>query len=348
MNQAGFQVTLICSYTPQLNDIIAREGIEYVSIPFKRKIQILYDIYSLIKLIITLHALKPKIVNVSTPKASLIGMIASFITMVPFRIYLIRGLRYETFNGLQKMIYVLIEKLICLLSTNIVSISNSIRETVLNDKICTPEKISVLLKGSSNGININSFFKSDYQLIQKPSNTLMLGYVGRLCEDKGTPELIKIYNKIAELNSFKIQLLIVGEFDSTSKFRHDYEEIIINNRNIHKTGFVDNVYSYLRLMDIFIFPSKREGFGNAIIEASLTKLPIVAFDIPGVRDAVINKFTGLLSPSNNLSDFINNVQVYIDNPELRIQHGLNGYKWVIENFDRNKILTEWQSYYNSL
>lgn len=347
-SQAGYRVVLISSKSSAVHEIISREEIEFKPIPFKRKINIPYDVYSLIKLIVTLYKLKPDIVNISTPKASLLGMIASYITMVPIRIYLIRGLRYETLTGLTKVLYIYLEKLICLMSTNIVSISNSIKDLLIRDNICKYSKINILLKGSSNGINLKTFFHPVISLLQKPPNTLIIGYVGRLCTDKGTPELIRIFKNLEAHNKIKIILLIVGDFDSTNKFKRDFDAIIAKDKNIIKTGFVDNVYSYLKIMDIFIFPSKREGFGNAIIEASLSKLPIVAFDIPGVRDAVINNSTGLLAAPNNLPDIINKVQHYIDNPNLRLDHGLNGHKWVIDNFDRNKILKEWLFYYETL
>src|SRR4029079_4183324 len=99
MASKGFNVSLITSPSNELEEIQEREGVSIFPLQIQREIHPASDVSSLFHLIAKLRELKPDIVNASTPKAGLLGMLAAKFIRVPIRIYVLRGLRAETKKG---------------------------------------------------------------------------------------------------------------------------------------------------------------------------------------------------------------------------------------------------------
>jgi hypothetical protein len=104
LRNAGFRVTLISSPGELLERTAAREGVEAVALPMRREIAPLADLVSLLRLCWVLWRLKPDVAEFSTPKAGLLGSLASWFAGVPARVYMLRGLKLETSNGIKRTI----------------------------------------------------------------------------------------------------------------------------------------------------------------------------------------------------------------------------------------------------
>lgn len=128
-----YDVTLISSPSNQLKEIATRENVNYKGIKMNREIALFNDIKSLINLIIFFLKEKPTVVHCNTPKASLLGLIAAYITRVPNRIYYIHGLRYEGATGIKRKILVTMEKITCFCANKIIAVSFGVQEIAQND-----------------------------------------------------------------------------------------------------------------------------------------------------------------------------------------------------------------------
>src|SRR5690606_36544985 len=153
------------------------------------------------------------------------------------------------------------------------------------------EKISVLGKGSGDGFDVAKFQESPEIAIAKDElrerygiqkEHIVLGFVGRLTKDKGVNELVAAF-KLLSLGNEQLRLLIVGDYEDHDPVEESVKWEIENNPKIIKTGFLPDPVAYYHLMDIFVFLTKREGFGNVSIEAALCGLPVVASDVTGAR-----------------------------------------------------------------
>jgi glycosyltransferase involved in cell wall biosynthesis len=95
-------------------------------------------------------------------------------------------------------------------------------------------------------------------------------------------------------------------------------------------------------MDILTLPTYREGFPNTPLEAAAMQLPIVTTRIPGCIDAVQDGVTGMLVPPRNAQALAEAIRTYLNNPELRRQHGQAGRDRVLISFRQEAI---WDAFY---
>jgi glycosyltransferase involved in cell wall biosynthesis len=81
----------------------------------------------------------------------------------------------------------------------------------------------------------------------------------------------------------------------------------------------------------------QEGFGLVVVEAQGCACPVIASDVPAVRDTIIDGETGLLVQSGNVADLATRIEFLLDNPELALRLGTNGRRSAVERFDWDAV-----------
>jgi len=105
-----------------------------------------------------------------------------------------------------------------------------------------------------------------------------------------------------------------------------------------KVANSNEIANHVRNWDLQIFPSKREGFGTSIIEASASGVPTIAWDIVGVRDAIPPNLKNLLVPVTNIDRFVKHSLNYLKNP-IGERERSELSNWTRLNFDTNIVLS---------
>lgn len=340
-----FDVKLISSPGNNLDLMCKDEKVEGFAVKMKREISLFNDFKSLLKLIAIFSKLKPYIIHGSTPKAGLLSMIAGWCMRVPVRIYYLHGLRYHGTSGFKRKVLLSMEKVSCLFATNIFSVSYGVRESMLEDNI-TRKKINLIGNGSVNGIDTNYFspFKHDLPDLRDECEILpshfVFGYVGRIVEDKGINELVDAFKEVYKYNP-DARLLILGNFeDDLDPVRKDIKNEILSNPQIIFVGYQTDIRPYLKMMNVFVFPSYREGFGMSLLEAAAMEVPAISSDIIGCNEIIKEGYNGKLILPKSKDGLIKAMKDFIDDPELvkKMASVTRGY--MIKKYDQKKLWSE--------
>lgn len=318
-----YDVILMSSPSEELKEIANREGVKYKGLKIKRQIAFFHDIKSLVMLMYYFLVQNIHVLHCNTPKASLLGLLAGFLTRVPHRIYYIHGLRYEGFFGFKRKLLVVMEKIACFCATEIIAVSYGIKEKA--EKELTRKKVNIIHNGSANGIAIEDFINVDYndsetlKELNISEGDFVYGFVGRIVRDKGINELVHAFTRISETEP-KAKLLLVGFYeDELDPLREETKKEIKRNINIIEIGFQSDVKKYVSVMDVFVSPSYREGFGLSLLEANVMGKPVIVSRITGYSEIVRERINGfLISPKNKTELFetmlfvMNNKQILKD------------------------------------
>ena len=148
LEEAGFPTIMVSAPGKLLDDVTSSQGAGSVSIPMEREIRPLQDLVSLWKLYRTMRAIRPDVVDVSTPKAGLLGAMAALLVRVPCRVYTLRGLRMETATGGKRWILWLAERTACACSHLVVPVSESLRLRAIELHLVSPKKRARLETGA--------------------------------------------------------------------------------------------------------------------------------------------------------------------------------------------------------
>jgi glycosyltransferase involved in cell wall biosynthesis len=169
-----------------------------------------------------------------------------------------------------------------------------------------------------------------------PEEAPIVGFVGRLTKDKGIPELVGAYLTI-RTSIPELKLLLVGEMEGGDPLPPQTCHHLECEHGIFRTGFVQDSSDYYHVMDVFAFPSHREGFGNVTLEAHAAGKPIVAARATGAVDAVIDGVTGILVPVGDAGALARALAMVIGDRKLASDLGSAGRERVLRDFRQETI-----------
>jgi glycosyltransferase involved in cell wall biosynthesis len=355
LTRSGFDVQVICGEGERVEAVSAREGVPCHPIPLERELSAIRDSRALLALVYLLRQLRPDIVNASTPKAALLGLCAARLTAVPHRVYLLRGLRLETLGPVGRAGMAVIERVCSGLAHEVLCVSESLRATYVEQRLGPAHKCRVLGSGSSNGIDTRRFSRSA-ELERRAApiasalgllpNAPTLGFVGRPVQDKGIAELAKVFHRVrTELPA--AQLLLVGAGFAGDAECAEMTELR-QTPGVFVVPSVEDVAPYYCLMNVLVFPSYREGFPNVVLEASCAGLPVVGFDVTGVKDAIVHGRTGLVCALRDADALGSATLTYLRDPALAQSHGQAGAERARREFDRERVWAEVAGFYRGL
>lgn len=298
MERNGFEVHVVASPGPELNELGRTAVVQVHPVPMSREISFRHDLSGLLRWIMVIRRVRPDVVNVGTPKAALLGMIAAFILRVPVRVYVVRGLRYEGLLGMKRKLLIVVEKLICACSTEVVVVSRSVA-TSMHDAGISRSQLRLIGVGSSNGVDVPGWQDALARAksvtaaseLAIPSHHIVALFVGRVNRDKGVEMLIEML-KHADKIQLDMTLVVVGRIED-EKLAHELAEF---SKSVRIVGYRDDVEVFYSLCDVLVLPTRREGFPNVVLEAAATSTPAITTDSTGAVDSVIDGVTGFIVP----------------------------------------------------
>ncbi len=344
LTEQGYEIVVVSSDSPNADAFCRRNGIRFAPIEIPRSVSPI-KIAKVIKQLCTLiRKEKADAVFGHTPVGALCAMLAAKLCRVKNRVYYRHGVIYTTMQGLRRSIFKAEEKFVARLATSVISVSQSLSKLALDDSLNRAAKQQVIGHGTCGGIDAQNIFNPqliDEAKLHKLKSDLGLGdadivfgFCGRLCKDKGTPELVEAFEMFRRRHpDLKAKLLFIGKMDERDILQRSVKDAIAGSKDILLSGWISkyDIPYYYAMLDAFVFPSHREGFVISVLEASAMEKPVVVSRAHGCVDAIVEHETGEyieLSPAG----ICEGMELMLD-ADLRKRLGENGRKSVLRWYD---------------
>lgn len=193
-----------------------------------------------------------------------------------------------------------------------------------------------------NGVDLPLFIKKIEEsekkklaeMLNKKSGDVFVVTTGRLTHKNAVDDIISALVDLPK----NVSLIVVGKGEEGARLQKQANDLNVADR-VKFLGFIDykELPKYLSICDIFIRPSRSEGFGNSFIEAMAAGLPVVATPVGGIPDFLDDKETGVFCSPDNPQSIVRAVNEIISNEELRNKIIINAKDRVVSLYGWDHI-----------
>jgi len=300
---------LVCSLSDkgEIGEELEEAGIEVIPLKkLKHRFDwtIVKDIYSIIK------TRNIKIVRTHQYHANLYGRLAAWLAKVPCIVASV----HNVYTRDKKFHRRIINKFLARFTDKVVAVSETVKKDILKYDGLAEDKIMVIY----NGIDLNSFSDANRNLMRSKlgisSEAIVVGTVGRLTLQKGQKYLIDAVSTLREKFP-QIVLLFVGDGPLRDELGNHIKTLGID-MNVIFLGTRRDIPQILSAMDIFVLPSLWEGLPSALIEAMASGKPIIATDIPPIKEIVNSEKVGILVPPKNSTAIADSIEFLLHDKSI--------------------------------
>ena len=199
-----------------------------------------------------------------------------------------------------------------------------------------------------NGLNIRDFIPN---APKSPSDYFRIINVSRIDHNiKGQDILIRAL-KICKDKGLKFKCNLVGGVWGNSKNSFEYLKKLVKEFNLEKeiifSGNRTDIPELLFESDLFILPSRYEGFGMAVLESMAAGIPSIVSNVGGLKEIVTHKKNGLVFENQDHTDLADKIMALHSNPAIMSEIAQNAYNFV-QNFDISIMCNRYYEVYKEL
>lgn len=348
MRAEGWKVD--CAATPSgAAGDIERLGARVISLAYGRSPFDWRNIPRFAKLFALIRRERYDIVHTHNPLASLVGRLAACAAGAPVIIYTVHGFSFhENSRRIKKWLGVTAERLIGRCTTFTFFVSREDRNFAVAEGI-TPQTKALHI---SNGVNPNAYSRARFTAaniaavkrgLEFPEKGPVVAMVARYSYEKGMREFIEASAIVGKEMPGARFIFIGGRLAGDHSQPSD--EVIASwvkaagaERFFHPMGMRDDVPLLLACSDVFCLPSYREGLPVSILEAMSMELPVVATNIRGCREEVIEGETGFLIPVRDAKALAQKVLLLLRDKEMAQRFGKRAREIVLEQHVEKDIV----------
>ena len=336
----GHHVVLACSDDPgeagqSFVEALRRMGFEVLVIPIERTIAPWADLRATVALYRQLRARRFDVVHVQTAKAGMIGRIAARLARVPVIVYTAHAFPFHEYLGASRArLYAFLERLAARLCDAITVDSECVRSRGLAFRVAAPGKIRVVPMGIETERFDPGKYRAEREAVRAElgvrPGAAVIGAVARFVPDKGLDVLLRAVGSLAKRFP-DMQCLLVGDGPLRDELRNLAAGLDLGRRVLF-AGYRTDVPRVLAAMDLYMLPTRREGFGVAFAEAMSMELPVIASRIAPLDEIIIDGRTGRLADAGDPDAFARAAEPLLTQPDLRRWMGQAGRRRVIVRF----------------
>lgn len=279
----------------------------------KRAIHPLEDMMAFFEILRLLKILKPDIIHTNSSKAGVLGSLAGKIYGCRV-VFTAHGFQYlEPNTIINKSFFKLIEKIASGFRDHIITVSKSDNTKALRDRVCSPNATSNIYNGSSLVDFIDR--TKARQLLRIDESKEIIGVIANHYKTKGLDILIKAVSMLPKSVTDKCDIILIGEGPETPELKRQIK--MLGLTNIYCLGSIRDAARFLTAFDIFILPSRKEGFPYALIEAMQAGLPIIATNVGGNSELLAD--SGIIITPERPKELADAIEMLISSPEIKKQ-----------------------------
>lgn len=348
----GHEVAAVCAPGPWVESVRSA-GVMVHTVPMEREIAPLHDLHSMAALARCFRQHKFDVVHTHTPKAGLIGPIAARLARVPRVVHTVHGLLFhDRMTRLGQTVFWVPEKITATFCDQLLSQSREDIERAVRSRLCSRKTITYL----GNGIDVAHFApqaaydrSAKLQEVGLSASDFVVGSVGRLVKEKGFMELFAAAEALtARCPQIKFVLIGPRETDQDDALDTRHMEDLQRRGIVRFVNWSEDMRPWYAAMDIFVLPSYREGIPRACMEAAAMMRPVVASDIRGCREVVLDGDTGLLVPPRDVPGLVEAIQRLYANRTLAARMGERARQHIVQNFNNKDVCRRLCEFYAQL
>lgn len=301
------------------------------------------------RLVKRLRELRPDVVHTHSSKAGIIGRWAADRARVPVIVHTIHGLAFTASTSrVVNSVYRRLERSTAPLTTKIVCVAQAMREQSLAAGVGTPDQYVTVYSGMETKSFTNPPVPREVtrKRLGLEDHHTVVGTIARLFHLKGHDDLLDVAPALCREYPH-LRFLWVGDGLLREFFEHRIAQLGLGDRFI-LTGLVppQEVPELTAAMDVLAHPSRREGLARALPQASLAAKPVVAYDVDGNREALIDGRTGFALPPFDRQKLAQSLRVLLSDAELRRSMGEQGRAFALRRFDAGVMVEALERVYH--
>ncbi|MDD5680059.1 MAG: glycosyltransferase [Candidatus Omnitrophica bacterium] len=285
---------------------------------------------------------KPHIVHTYLYTSDFYGRLAGKLAAVPVIISSVRNI-----DAWHKWYHRLADRILSHVSDCIVINAESIRPYLVKDKNIPTDKIVTI----HNGIDLKRFLNLKYMAVIKkslgiPTASPVIGMIGRFSAQKDYMTFFETAKEVHQIFP-EAYFLAVGDGPLKERLASSVERLAIS-KNVIFTGLRKDIPDLINAMDICVLSSHYEGCPNVILEYMACSKPVVASNVGGCAELVIDGETGFIVEPRNASVLADRIIQLLNNNDLRQQMGEKGRKRIESHFSVEKMVAQTETLYRKL
>jgi glycosyltransferase involved in cell wall biosynthesis len=176
------------------------------------------------------------------------------------------------------------------------------------------------------------------------TDSTIIGAITRLSPQKNPLQIVKTAESLQE-DGHDVTLVLIGDGPLADECRN---YVVDNGVDAYIPGFREDALDLLVDFDVFLLPSRFEGLPLTILEAMHLGIPVVAYDVGGIPEAIIDRETGYVIPEESPELFLEAVERLVENPNTRYDFGQRATERARSYFTVDRMVHEYQELYESV
>lgn len=339
INRDRYEIAVCClreggPYEQKFKDI----GLDVKNLNMKTVL----DIRIIPRLIKYIKKKKVDVVHTALIPADVYGLISARLAGVPLIFSTIHNVDYY-WQERKYFLYRAADRVSMRFATHIVAVSKAV-ENFISQWPEMRSNITTIYNGiDSQKYNENIDARNYKTELGLQGQVPTVGVTARIVRDKGLEFLLEAASYILQ-GGRQVQFLVVGDGPLRGKLESHAKKLRIEH-NVFFTGFREDIPQILAILDIFVLPSLCEALPTSIIEAMFSGKPIIATNVGGIPEVVVDGETGILIPPKDSKILAEAITELLDSPEKRKRMGEMGRQRAFNHFSVEKMVENYEKFY---